>query len=252
MSQIDPAHGLPAEFVDLWATTTTATVTTLSSSGAPQTTATWFLVEDGTIKCSWEPTKQKVRNLLQDPRCTVMILDPTDPLRSLEIRAVATVAHDPGLEFRHRVGAQYGFPVADGSPAHVVVTFTPEKIRGSDYRSCDRVAVARLFLDCLVVQRDAAASVALVSDDFISHDPNIDGREGLVHFVEWLNAHHQSSHMKVHHEFISGDLVAIHHTDRHGDSAGLAAVDILRIVDGRITEYWGVVGANSVAADTPP
>lgn len=252
MSQIDPAPALPTGFVDLWSSTTTATVTTLSSSGAPQTTATWFLVEDGTIKCSWEPTKQKVRNLVRDPRCTLMILDPIDPLRGLEIRAVATVKDDPGLEFRRRVGASYGFPVADGSPAHVVVTLTPEKIRGSDYRSCDRVAVARLFLDCLVVQRDAAASVALVSDDFISHDRNIDGREGLAHFVEWLNAHHQSSHMEVHHEFISGDLVAIHHTDRHGDSAELAVVDILRIVDGRITEYWGVVGANSVAADTPP
>ena len=147
MSPIDPAPGLPAQFVDLWSSTTTATVTTLSSSGAPQTT--WFLVEDGTINCSWGPAKQKARNLVRDPRCTLMILDPTDPLRSLEIRAVATVTHDPDLEFRRRVGARYGFPVADGSPPHVVVTFTPERIRGSDYRSCDRAAVARRFLDCL-------------------------------------------------------------------------------------------------------
>jgi len=49
-------------------------VATLPSSGAPHTTATWFLVEDGTFKCSWEPTKQKVRNLVRDPRCTVMLL----------------------------------------------------------------------------------------------------------------------------------------------------------------------------------
>jgi len=69
----------------------------------------------------------------------------------------------------------------------------------------------------MVVQRNAAASVAMVSDDFISHDPNIVGREGLVGFIEWLNAHHPRSHIEVHHEFVSGDLVAIHHTDRHGD-----------------------------------
>ena len=251
MSQFDPARGLPAQFVDLWSSTATATVTTLSSSGAPQTTATWFLVEDGIFKCSWEPTKQKVRNLVRDPRCTVMLLDQTDPLRSVEIRAVATIKHDTELAFRRRVGARYGFPVADDSPPHVVVTFTPEQIRGSDHRSCDRVAVARLFLDCLVVQRDAAASVAMVSDDFVSHDPNIVGREGLVGFIEWLNAHHLSSHIEVHHEFVSGDLVAIHHTDRHGDHTELTVVDILRIVDGRITEYWGVVGANRDVADAP-
>jgi len=251
VSQVDPALDLPAAFADLWSSTGTATVTTLSSSGAPQTTATWFLVDDGSFKCSWEPTKQKVRNLVRDPRCTVMLLDPTDPLRSLEIRAVATVTDDTDLEFRRRVGARYGFPVADDSPPHVVVTFTPEQIRGSDHRSCDRVAVARLFLDCLVVQRDAAASVAMVSDDFVSHDPNIVGREGLVGFIEWLNAHHPSSHIEVHHEFVSGDLVAIHHTDRHGDHTELTVVDILRIVDGRITEYWGVVGANRDVADAP-
>jgi len=251
MSQLDPDLALPAQFVDLWSSTATATVTTLSSSGAPQTTATWFLVENGTFTCSWEPTKQKVRNLVRDPRCSVMLLDPTDPLRSLEIRAVATITDDTELEFRRRVGARYGFPVADDSPPHVVVTFTPEQIRGSDYRSCDGVAVARRFLDCLVVQRDAAKSVAMVSDDFFSHDPNIVGREGLVGFVDWLDTHHQSSHIEVHHEFVSGDLVAIHHTDRHGDDTELSVVDILRIVDGRITEYWGVVGANRAGEDTP-
>ena len=94
--------------------------------------------------------------------------------------------------------------------------------------------------------------MVMVSEDFVSHDPNIDGREGLVDFVEWLKAHHQSSYVKVHHEFVSGDLVAIHHTDRHGENAELAVVDILRVVDGRITEYWGVVGADRPVADTPP
>jgi len=251
MSQFEPAPGLPAEFVDLWSAAATATVTTLSPSGGPQTTATWFLVEDGTLRCSWEPTKQKVHNLVRDPRCTVMLLDPADPLRSLEIRAVATVTPDVDLAFRRRVGAWYDFPVADASPPHVVVTFTPEKIRGADHRSSDRVAVARRFLESLVVQRDAAASVAMVSDDFVSHDPNIVGREGLVDFVEWLDAHHRNSHIEVHHEFVSGDLVAIHHTDRHGGNVELAVVDILRVVGGRITEYWGVVGANSAVADTP-
>jgi len=250
MSQFDPALGLPAQFADLWSSAATATVTTLSSSGAPQTTATWFLVDDATFKCSWEPTKQKVRNLVSEPRCTVMLLDPTDPLRSLEIRAVATVAHDADLAFRRRVGAQYGFPVDDDSPPHVVVTFNPKQIRGSDYRSGDRVAIARSFLDRLVVQRDAVASIAMVSNDFVSHDPNIDGREGLVAFVGWLDAHHQNSSIEVHHEFVSGDLVAIHHTDRHGDNTELTVVDILRVVDGRITEYWGVVGADRPVAGT--
>ena len=250
MSELPPVV-LPAEFAALWSSTMTATVTTLSPFGAPQTTATWFLVDDGTFKCSWEPTKQKVRNLVRDPRCTIMLLDPADPLRSLEIRASATITHDADLEFRRLVAARYGFPVANDSPAHVVVTFTPQQIRGSDHRSCDRIGVARLFLDRLVVQRDAASAAAMVSDDFISHDPHIDGREGLVDFVGWLDANHQSSEIEVHHEFVSGDLVAIHHTDRHGENTVLAVVDVLRIVDGRITEYWGVVGADE-AVTVPP
>ena len=50
MSQFDPTLGPPAQFVDLWSSTATATVTTLSSSGAPQTTATWE--RGGTVESS--------------------------------------------------------------------------------------------------------------------------------------------------------------------------------------------------------
>jgi hypothetical protein len=71
----------------------TAVLTTLSKSGAPQSTVLWYLVEDGRI-------------------ALFLWVDPTNPFRTIEIRGTAVVSDDADFAFRDQVGAHYGADVA--------------------------------------------------------------------------------------------------------------------------------------------
>src|SRR5258708_37845042 len=89
-----------------------AVLATMGPDGYPQVTATWFLHDaDDTVKLSLTTTRQKVKNLSRHPACTLFILDPTNPYRTLEIRARAEVHPDPDFAFAARQGQKYGADV---------------------------------------------------------------------------------------------------------------------------------------------
>jgi hypothetical protein len=52
-------------------------------------------------------SRQKLKNLQRDPQCTLFILDPKNPYRTLEIRAQAEVTPDPNYEFADTLGKKY-------------------------------------------------------------------------------------------------------------------------------------------------
>jgi PPOX class probable F420-dependent enzyme len=86
-----------------------AMLATLGQDGYPQVTALWFLFDDdGTLKLSLNTTRQKLKNLQAHPECTLFILDPANPYRTLEVRARAEIAPDPDYTFAKKLGAKYG------------------------------------------------------------------------------------------------------------------------------------------------
>lgn len=109
-----------------------AVLATQGQDGHPQVTALWFLHDNGTIKLSLNTTRQKVKNLQADPRCTFFLLDPANPYRTLEIRARATIAPDVDYVFADKLGAKYGgfdLRTNDGpGESRVVVTLEPVKV----------------------------------------------------------------------------------------------------------------------------
>ena len=86
------------------------TLTTNGADGYPQVSATWFLYdeEDGLIKLSLNNSRQKVKNLLANPKVSFFILDPKNPYRTLEVRARAEVRPDENYTFAKKLGAKYG------------------------------------------------------------------------------------------------------------------------------------------------
>jgi PPOX class probable F420-dependent enzyme len=80
---------------------------TNGADGQPQVSALWFLYDEGTIKISLNNSRQKLKNLQRDPRCTLLISDPNNPYRTLEIRARASLSPDPNYEFADKVGKKY-------------------------------------------------------------------------------------------------------------------------------------------------
>jgi PPOX class probable F420-dependent enzyme len=104
---------------------------TNGGDGFPQITALWFLVEDGKIKVSLTTARQKTKNMVRDPNVTLFFVDPENPNRTLEIRAIATVMPDPDYEFADMVGAKYGGAnlreMDAPGQSRVVVSFEPVK-----------------------------------------------------------------------------------------------------------------------------
>ena len=99
---------LPESHRDLLGTNV-ATLATIGTSGFPQVSAIWFLYdEDGMIRLSLNTARQKVKNLQANPQCTLFIMDPTSPQRTLEIRARAELTPDPDYVFADRFGKKYG------------------------------------------------------------------------------------------------------------------------------------------------
>ncbi|MBV9788867.1 MAG: PPOX class F420-dependent oxidoreductase [Chloroflexi bacterium] len=113
--------------------TDVAMLATVGHDGYPQVTALWFLFDDdGTIKLSLNTTRQKTKNLQAHPECTLFIIDPANPYRTLEVRARAEIVPDADYAFAKKLGAKYGGAdlSANDRPGEtrVVVALQPVKV----------------------------------------------------------------------------------------------------------------------------
>lgn len=105
---------------------------TNGEDGFPQVTALWFLFDEGEIKFSLNTSRQKLKNLQADPRCTFFVLDTANPYRTLEVRAQAEIRPDDDYAFAGKVGAKYGgvdFGEIDGpGESRVAVALEVERV----------------------------------------------------------------------------------------------------------------------------
>ena len=85
-----------------------ATLATVGNDGRPQLSEVWFLAEDGAVAISLNTVRQKTKNLINRPGCSLFILDLANPYRYLELRGDAEISADPDYSFADRVGAKYG------------------------------------------------------------------------------------------------------------------------------------------------
>jgi len=122
---------IPASHQDLL-NTAVATLATVGADGYPQVTALWFLLDDdGVVKLSLNTSRQKLKNLQKSPECTLFIIDPANPFRTLEIRANAKISPDPDYLFADKIGRKYGVDVRtfdQPGVQRVVVALEPVKI----------------------------------------------------------------------------------------------------------------------------
>jgi len=109
-----------------------AVLGTIGASGRPQLSAIWFLAEGDTVKLSLNTSRQKVQNLQANPACSLLIVDPGNPYRTVELRGDAHIADDSDYAFASKVGAKYGgadLSEHDGpGDVRVVVTIIPTRV----------------------------------------------------------------------------------------------------------------------------
>lgn len=124
---------VPEDFQDLL-DVPTGILATNGRSGRPQVSAIWFQwdADAGVVKLSLSDSRQKTKNLQDDPRATLFILDPANPQRSLEIRGDVTIEPDTDFSFATKLGtSKYGVDVhtfdAPGD-TRSIVTLTPARV----------------------------------------------------------------------------------------------------------------------------
>src|SRR5918994_1131498 len=96
---------LPVSHRDLLEAPAVGALATVGSDGRPQVTAVWYLLdEDGLLKVSVKTHRQKIRNLSERPVATFLVIDPANPVRTLEIRATTQMSPDDDYDFAQRLG----------------------------------------------------------------------------------------------------------------------------------------------------
>jgi PPOX class probable F420-dependent enzyme len=108
-----------------------AVLGTIGASGRPQLSGTWFLADGDTVKISLNTTRQKVKNLQANPKCSLLIFDEKSPYRYLELRGDAEITPDPDYEFADKVGAKYGADLRERDnpgETRVVITVHPSRV----------------------------------------------------------------------------------------------------------------------------
>ena len=113
-------------------------VTTLGRDGSPQSTVVWVDVDDAGISVNTAYGRVKPRNLVRDPRISLVVVDPGDPYRWLKVRGTATLVDEGADAQIDRLSKKYtGRDVyASRQPGEkrVSVRFAAERIdsRGID------------------------------------------------------------------------------------------------------------------------
>ena len=127
---------IPENFRDLLSADC-ATLATIGPDGRPQLTEVWFLSDEDGVALSLNTSRQKTKNLMRQPECTLFILDPAGPYRYLELRGDAEITPDDDYQFADKVGAKYksDFRVMDQpGQRRVVVRIKPARVNAVNMR----------------------------------------------------------------------------------------------------------------------
>ncbi|NDJ36373.1 MAG: PPOX class F420-dependent oxidoreductase [Chloroflexi bacterium] len=98
---------IPDSHKDLLENAYPATVGTTMPDGQPQLTVIWTLYEGDVIKFSTREPSQKVDNLKQRPQITLMIIDPENMYRYLEVRGRAAITQEGAIDLIDRLAQKY-------------------------------------------------------------------------------------------------------------------------------------------------
>jgi len=77
---------LPSSHIDLLNRPIVVSLVTVMPDGQPQATPVWIDTEDGVLRVNTVAGRQKYINLHERPMATVLVIDPDDPMRWMEVR----------------------------------------------------------------------------------------------------------------------------------------------------------------------
>ena len=93
-----PDDAIPASHVDLFERDVCGVLTTMGRDGQPQSSLVWVDLSDRCPRVNTTLDRQKGRNLLRDPRVSLLIVDPDDTGRFIQVRGDARLTTRGAIE----------------------------------------------------------------------------------------------------------------------------------------------------------
>lgn len=133
---VEVMTAIPASHKDLLSTEI-GTFATVGPDGRPQLSVVWFLADGDDVTLSLSTRRQKVKNLIARPACSLCIVDPAVPQRYLELRGDAEIVPDDDYAFASRVGEKYGVDLRtfdEPGDRRLAVRIVPSRVHAFDLR----------------------------------------------------------------------------------------------------------------------
>lgn len=113
-----------------------AVISTIEPGGQPQSSVVWYARDGQDLLISTVEGRRKHRNLMRDPRCTVLVIDRDNPYSYVEVRGHVEMTREGGRELIDRFAKSYRdwdrYPADDGTDnVRVVVRVIPDKVVGT-------------------------------------------------------------------------------------------------------------------------
>jgi PPOX class probable F420-dependent enzyme len=123
---------LPPEAVELLRRPNPCTVSMLRSDGAPVSTPTWYLWEDGRLLVNMDQDRVRLRHMRRDPRVSLTVMDGDDWYTHVTLLGrVVAIEEDEGLADIDRIALHYiGKPYPDRVRTRCTATIEVERWHG--------------------------------------------------------------------------------------------------------------------------
>lgn len=115
-----------------------AALATVNADGSPQTSVVWVGLDGDDLVISTAEGRLKERNARREPRVSLIVHDPADPLRYVEVRGTAVVEPDLDRALAVRLAEQYegagaGEEYLELPPEviRVVIRISPTRVRSN-------------------------------------------------------------------------------------------------------------------------
>jgi PPOX class probable F420-dependent enzyme len=113
------------------------TVTTIRPDGSPHSTVVWVDVEDGKVSFNTARGRAKPTYLEQDPRASLLVVDPDDPYRWVAVSGPAELTEEGAETQIDKLAKKYigkdEYPFRQPDETRVKVLIEPQKVDSSGF-----------------------------------------------------------------------------------------------------------------------
>lgn len=137
------AIALPASHLDLLTRPICGVLTTIGHDGQPQSSLVWVDTDGECARVNTTLERQKGRNLLADPKVSLLVVDPDDTSRFMQIRGDAELVTRGAMEHLDELTRRFT------GHSHYYGQIYPAEQRGHETRVIVRIQARRITLDAI-------------------------------------------------------------------------------------------------------